>query len=225
LEGGGAGVCFTLEIGGDSSSEAATVDLPLHGTYNVGNALAAAGVAHALGLGLEEIRRGLARARPAEHRGAVHRLEGGIVLVDDSYNSNPDALSRALESAAAGLAGLTDQGPRVAGRRVAILGDMLELGPEAGRFHREAGRRAAELGFDPVVGVGPMAEGMVVGAQAAGAEAIHLENATAAADWAERCLRPGDLVLIKGSRGIGLDRVVERILATRATRKSTGGQG
>jgi UDP-N-acetylmuramoyl-tripeptide--D-alanyl-D-alanine ligase len=211
LADGRPGLRFRLEIDGASEQ----VELPLHGRYNAANALAAAGVAHALGLTLEEIRRGLARARPGEHRGVVHRLESGIVLVDDSYNSNPGALAEALESAAQGWAPAPGPAPSRPGRRVAILGDMLELGPEAGRFHREAGRRAAELGFDPVVGVGPLAEGLVVGAQAGGAEAIHLEDAAAAADWAERCLRPGDLVLVKGSRGIGLDRVVERVLAHR----------
>lgn len=215
LADGRTGVAFTLEIAG----ERADIELPLHGRYNVYNALAAAAVGHALGLEVDAIARGLGRVRPAAHRGAVHRLvvSGGdgepITLVDDSYNSNPEALARALESAAE-LAGDS--------RRVAILGDMLELGPETPRFHRAAGRRAAELGFAPVVGVGPLAAELVAGAREAGATALHLEEAGAAADWAAESLRPGDLLLIKGSRGIGLDRVVERLLALEDDRAPSG---
>jgi len=219
------GLAFTLEIAADGSVETMAVELPLHGRYNVYNALAAAGVGHALGLGVEEIARGLARVRPAAHRGAVHRLAGPggsgepITLVDDSYNSNPDALARALESAAE-LAGR-----EAGGRLVAILGDMLELGPEAPRFHREAGRRAAELGFAPVVGVGPLAEELATGAREAGATAVHLADAATAADWAEESLRPGDLVLVKGSRGVALDAVVERLLAPRVEESFVEGAG
>jgi len=224
LADGRTGLTFTLEIagiaggGGIAGVETMAVELPLHGRYNVYNALAAAGVGHALGLGVEEIAQGLARVRPAAHRGAVHRLAGPggsgepITLVDDSYNSNPDALARALESAAE-LAGR--EARAAGGRLVAILGDMLELGPEAPRFHRQAGRRAAELGFAPVVGVGPLAEELVAGAREAGATAVHLTDAATTAEWAAQSLRPGDLVLVKGSRGVGLDAVVERLLAPR----------
>lgn len=237
LADGRIGIRFTLEIrpsspsasvsasasGSEAVEIAVEVELPLHGTYNAGNALAAAAVAHALGLGPEEIRRGLARVRSAEHRGAVHRLEDGIVLVDDSYNSNPDALAQALESAVElAAAGAETEEPAGTGRRVAVLGDMLELGREAGRFHREAGRRAAELGFGPVVGVGALAEELVVGAREAGAEAVHLEDAAAAAEWTDRSLHPRDLVLVKGSRGVGLDRVVERMLAARGAAPARG---
>jgi len=229
LADGRTGIAFTLEIAGNGSVGTMAVELPLHGRYNVYNALAAAGVGHALGLGIEEIAQGLAHVRPAAHRGAVHRLAGPggsggtpITLVDDSYNSNPDALARALESAAE-LAGREARG--AGGRLVAILGDMLELGPEAPRFHRQAGHRAAELGFAPVVGVGPLAEELVAGAREAGATAVHLADAATAADWAEESLRPGDLVLVKGSRGVALDAVVERLLAPRVEESFVEGAG
>ncbi len=195
---GGIGSRFVLEAGGRSQD----VRLPLHGLYNVENCLAAAACAWTLGLSLEEIAGAVAAVRPASMRGVVHRAAAGYTLVDDSYNSNPDAVGKALESAGA-LAG---------GRRVAVLGDMRELGPEAPRFHREAGERAARLGFSPVVAVGELSRELAAGAQAAGAETVWLPDAAAAADWAAGELRAGDVVLVKASRGVGLDRVVKRLL-------------
>lgn len=193
----GIGSRFVLEAGGVSQE----VRLPLHGLYNVENCLAASAAAWALGLSLPEIAAAVREIRPASMRGVVHRVNG-VTLVDDSYNSNPDALVKALESAAH-LPGE---------RRVAVLGDMLELGPEGPRFHRECGERAARLGFSPVVGVGALAQHLVDGAGAAGAEAVWLPDAAAAAEWAAGEVRPGDVVLVKGSRGVGLDRVVRRLL-------------
>jgi UDP-N-acetylmuramoyl-tripeptide--D-alanyl-D-alanine ligase len=193
----GIGSRFVLEAGGVSQE----VRLPLHGLYNVENCLAASAAAWTLGLSLAEIAAAVREIRPASMRGVVHRVNG-VTLVDDSYNSNPDALAKALESAAH-LPGE---------RRVAVLGDMLELGPEGPRFHRECGGRAARLGFSPVVGVGALAQHLVDGAGAAGAEAVWLPDAAAAAEWAAGEVRPGDVVLVKGSRGVGLDRVVRRLL-------------
>jgi UDP-N-acetylmuramoyl-tripeptide--D-alanyl-D-alanine ligase len=194
---GAVGSRFTLEAGGRSVE----VRLPLHGLYNVENCLAAAAAAWALGLSLEEIAAAVRGVKPASMRGVVHRTSGGVLLIDDSYNSNPDAVDKALESAAA-LSGE---------RRVAVLGDMLELGPEGPRFHREAGERAARLGFSPVVGVGELSRELVAGAEGAGAEAVWLPDAAAAAEWAAGEFRRGDVALVKGSRGIGLDKVVRRL--------------
>jgi UDP-N-acetylmuramoyl-tripeptide--D-alanyl-D-alanine ligase len=200
----GPGTRFTLHLG----DQTRTVDLPLHGRYNVGNALAAAAAAHAMGVSADGIVRGIAAVAPADHRGSVRRV-GAITVVDDSYNSNPHALDEALASAA--------ELPRAraeGGRLVAILGDMLELGPDAPRFHEECGARAAELGFGPVVGVGDLARHLVDGARGAGTdamEAVHLDDAAAAEEWALTQVRDGDLVLIKGSRGIGLDTVAEAL--------------
>jgi UDP-N-acetylmuramoyl-tripeptide--D-alanyl-D-alanine ligase len=194
----GIGSRFVLAAGGQSQE----VRLPLHGLYNVENCLAAAACAWALGLSLEEIATAVATVRPASMRGVVHHPAAGYTLVDDSYNSNPDAVGKALESAGA-LSG---------NRRVAVLGDMRELGPEAPRFHREAGERAARLGFSPVVAVGELSRELAAGARAGGAEAVWLPDAAAAADWAAGELRQGDVVLVKASRGVGLDRVVKRLL-------------
>ena len=195
---GVVGSRFLLEAGGD----AVEVRLPLHGLYNVENCLAAAACAWALGLPLAEIAEAVRSVKPAAMRGVVHRPAAGFTLIDDSYNSNPDALGKALEGAAL-LPG---------NRRVAVLGDMRELGPEGPRFHREAGERAARLGFSPVVGVGELSRELVRGAEAAGAAAVWLQDAAAAADWAAGEVRPGDLVLVKASRGVRLEKVVQRLL-------------
>jgi UDP-N-acetylmuramoyl-tripeptide--D-alanyl-D-alanine ligase len=200
--GGEVGSRFRLAAGGQSVE----IALPLHGLYNVGNCLAAAACAWAVGVPLGEIAAAVAEARPAAMRGVVHRLLDGITLIDDSYNSNPDAVARALEGAA----------PLPAQRRVAVLGDMLELGPEAPRFHREAGARAASAGFDLVAGVGELARELTEGARGAGAEARWFPDAAAAAEWLESEAREGDLVLVKGSRGVGLEKVVERLLGEAA---------
>jgi UDP-N-acetylmuramoyl-tripeptide--D-alanyl-D-alanine ligase len=195
---GAVGSRFTLEAAGKT----AEVRLPLHGLYNVENCVAAAAAAWALGLTLEEIAAAVAGVKPASMRGVVHRTDKGFLLIDDSYNSNPDAAGKALESAAA----------FPAERRVAVLGDMLELGPEGPRFHREAGERAARLGFSPVVGVGELSREIVAGAENAGSGALWLPDAAAAADWAAAEVRPGDVVLVKGSHGVKLDQVVRRLL-------------
>ncbi len=198
---GGLGSRFVLAAGGAECQ----VRLPLHGLYNVENCLAAAACAHALGVPLAEIAAAVETAAPAAGRGVVHqvrRQDGQLTVIDDSYNSNPDALGKAL-AAAAQLAGA---------RRVAVLGDMLELGPEGPRFHREGGREAVRLGYGLVVGVGELARHLTDGAREAGVAAAWYPDAAAAADWAATAARPGDVVLVKASRGIGLDRVVRRLI-------------
>jgi UDP-N-acetylmuramoyl-tripeptide--D-alanyl-D-alanine ligase len=199
---GGIGSRFMLWAGGRSQE----VRLPLHGVYNVENCLAAAACAFTLGVPLPEIAAAAEQARPAAGRGVVHRAQGrlgGLTVIDDSYNSNPDALEKALASAA--------QLP--AARRLAVLGDMLELGPAGPRFHREGGLAAARLGFGPLLGVGELAHELVAGAREGGAAADWRPDAAAAAEWAAGAVRAGDVVLVKGSRGVGLDAVVRRLLA------------
>lgn len=192
------GYRFRLESGDASQA----VELPLYGEYNVDNFLAAAACAHRLGVSLEEIASAVEEIEPQPMRGVLHRLDADTLLIDDSYNANPDAVVRALESAA-----------DVAGRRHwAVLGDMLELGPKGPELHAAVGRRAAELGFDPVVGVGELARHLVEAAAEAGAATQWFEDAAAAAVAVAGELRPGDVLLVKGSRGVALDRVVARLL-------------
>ncbi len=177
------------------------VELALYGRFNVENFLAAAACAGELGVELAEIAAAASEIEAAAQRGQVHRLAGDIVIIDESYNSNPDACRRALTAAR----------ELPARRRWAVLGDMLELGPSAAVYHREVGAYAAELGFSPTIGVGELARELVDGAAAAGVEASWYRDAAAAEEVVDR-LEPGDLVLVKGSRGIALERLVARLL-------------
>jgi len=203
----GVGSRFILEAGPEPNRSSREVRLPLHGLYNVENFLAAAACAWGLGLTLDEISGAARDVRPAAHRGIVHRIagpRGTYTLVDDSYNSNPDAVGKALEGAR-----------QLPGRRwLAVLGDMLELGPEGPRFHREAGELAARLGFAPVLGVGELSRELAAGARAASSSDTSADwrpDATAAADWTAAEVRAGDVLLVKGSRGVKLDTVVRRL--------------
>ncbi|MEM8960302.1 MAG: UDP-N-acetylmuramoyl-tripeptide--D-alanyl-D-alanine ligase [Acidobacteriota bacterium] len=202
---GKIGYRFRLET---EDEDGVVVELPLHGQYNVDNALAAAACAWQVGVPLADIAAALAAVEPASMRGEVHRLARlGVTVVDDSYNANPAAVERALESAAA----------LPAERRVAVLGDMLELGDDSERFHRETGEAAVRLGFERVIAVGPLARSLAAAADAAGGWTHHFDDAETAASWVDRALEShtigsGDVVLVKGSRGIGLERVVHACL-------------
>ncbi len=203
---GRVGSRLMLEVEGERRE----IELALHGLYNAWNCLAAAACAFHLGISLDDIATAATEIRPASGRGVIHALPGGGALIDDSYNSNPAALEEALASAAALAAGR---------RKWVVLGDMLELGPEAPRFHREAGALAARHGFSPIAGVGELCRELVAVAESAG---TWFATAAGAAEWAAAELRPGDLVLVKGSRGVGLDVVVERLLVASS---SSGGKG
>jgi len=178
---------------------------PLPGTANLSNVLAAAAVAIRFDVPLADIVERAAGLKPVARRGDVIRA-GGVTIVDDSYNSNPKALSRAL----AMLAGET----RFA-RRVAIVGEMLELGAASPDLHRAAGEEAAAAHVSELVAVGGAnARAVADGALRAGmpASCVHyVENSTAAGDLALTLVKPGDVVLVKGSRGIRTDIVVERL--------------
>jgi UDP-N-acetylmuramoyl-tripeptide--D-alanyl-D-alanine ligase len=194
------GMRFDLRVEGRKVD----VALPLAGPHFVMDFLAAAAVAHALGVSLEAIATAATTLRAVRHRGDVRRLEQGLTLIDDSYNSSPDAVDAALVA-------LSLSGPR---RRVAILGDMLELGPTGDELHCAVGERAA-ASADVLVAVGPLAQGFLEGARRAGmteAALVSFPDA-AAAVAAALLLAPGDAVLVKGSRSVHLESVVEAIVA------------
>ena len=177
------------------------VDWQLPGRHQAENLLAAATLALAVGVPPAAIRPAAATLRPAPHRGEVHRLESsGVTVVDDSYNSSPRAAAALLALLAA-----------TPGRHVAVLGEMLELGGTSLALHREVGRRAAAAA-DVVLAVGgdPAAE---LARAANGAQAHHVSNAAEALRLLRGLLRSGDVVLVKGSRGIGLDVVVDGLRA------------
>jgi UDP-N-acetylmuramoyl-tripeptide--D-alanyl-D-alanine ligase len=170
------------------------------------NLLASVGACAALGVPFDIIAGGLAGLRPLPRRGALVRLSRGVRLIDDSYNSNP----RALEAALRGLGALP------AGRRVAVLGDMLELGKNEKAYHLEAGRRVAASGWDLLVTIGPMAALMAEGARAAGMAGSRVsvfDSADEAAPALAALVNDGDLILVKGSRGVHLDRIADRLTA------------
>ncbi|HEY0591177.1 MAG TPA: UDP-N-acetylmuramoyl-tripeptide--D-alanyl-D-alanine ligase [Thermoanaerobaculia bacterium] len=181
-------------------------ELHLPGEHNLENLLAAIGAARLAGISWGGIERGIADIRPAKHRGILVEWKGAS-LYDDTYNSNPYALGRALE-----LMEKADVG----GRRIAVIGDMLELGPQELDFHREAGKAIPRC-VDLVVGVGDRSAALLDGAREAGFDPgalHHFADALAAASFLRSEIRPGDLVLLKASRGIGLDRVLDELERT-----------
>ena len=185
------------------------VETPLIGRGNLANLLAAIAVALEFGVPLRAIADRASSLTPASHRGEVVRLAGGVTLVDDSYNANPTATRRALDV-------LTQA---AAGRRIAVLGEMLELGDRSVALHEDVGRVVAAKPIDLLLTVGgPSAAAMADAARAAGMErdrVRHFATSDEAADAAAALVRAGDVVLVKGSRGIRTDRVVERLKAGR----------
>ncbi len=176
--------------------------VPQLGRHAASNALAAVAVGRLFGIGDDAIADGLATADVPAMRLNIRRLPRGVVVLDDCYNANPESMRAALDL----LASLP-----TAGRRVAILGDMLELGPTSAALHVDAAEHAA-MSADLVACVGPKMT------SAAGASMPTFADADAAAAWAIDRVSPGDLVLLKASRGIGLEAVAER-LDTESTRQ------
>lgn len=182
--------------------EEVEIESVLRGRHNVYNLLAGLAAASALDVPFAGAARALEGLRPAHHRGERVDFGRRFVLVDETYNSNPRALRSALVS-------LFEE---KAGRRIAVLGDMLELGPREIDLHRDSGRFAAGLSIDRIIGVGPLAAHILEGAASAGASPKDLRS-VATAEEAGRLLleelQEGDVVLLKASRGIGLERAIE----------------
>ena len=197
---GTIGMSFELQLEGKSRR----VLFPFFYEEYLSNLLAAVGVGLAMSVPFEAMVEQIPRLAPVTGRGRLIGLRRGIRLIDDSYNSSP----KALEAALRGLASFP------AKRRIAVLGDMLELGPAAEEFHREAGREVARNGWDLLLAVGPLARGIAEGAMAAGLpkERIHIfSTSDEAAARISSLLEDGDLVLVKGSRGMRTERVVEKL--------------
>jgi UDP-N-acetylmuramoyl-tripeptide--D-alanyl-D-alanine ligase len=195
------GMRFDLRVAGRSLD----VALPLAGPHFVESFLAAAAAAHVLGIPPETIADKALRLKPARHRGELLRLGHGVIVLDDCYNSSPLALEAAV--VALGLVpGL---------RRVALVGDMLELGATGPALHREAGRALAGR-VDVLAGIGPLSREIVEGARAAGFTGkvlLHFEDAAQARAAVASLVAPGDAVLVKASRGMHLEQVVDALVA------------
>ncbi|MBE0597468.1 MAG: UDP-N-acetylmuramoyl-tripeptide--D-alanyl-D-alanine ligase, partial [Desulfuromonadales bacterium] len=193
---GGLAVGFRLLLAGNSRP----VRLAVTGRHNVHNALAAAAAAHAIGIELEQIVAGLESFRPSRGRMEISQLADGITVLEDTYNANPLSMRAALLA-------LDEIGG--SGLRLAVLGDMLELGPETARLHREVGAEAAGRA-DYLVLLGNMAGEIAAGARQAGManERVQIAASHEAAAAAVRLrLRAGARVLVKGSRGMKMEKV------------------
>jgi UDP-N-acetylmuramoyl-tripeptide--D-alanyl-D-alanine ligase len=194
-----------------SPTERARLEIPLAGRHAVTNALAALAAASVWGVGAAEAKRVFPQLRPARMRGEVLRFDDGFALINDCYNSSPVALAAMIDLLA------STPGYR---RRILAAGEMLELGNTSPMLHREAGRLAAGTGkIDWIVGVQGNAQEIVLGAIAEGhseKQARFFPSSEEAAKFIPGLVQPGDLLLVKGSRGVKMERIVEALLAGRA---------
>jgi murE/murF fusion protein len=188
---------FPLAAGTPSQS----LRLPLIGPHHADNAALAAAAALALDVPPATIATGLASVQAGKHRGQLLTIGGRLVL-DDCYNANPASVAAALRA----LVGL-----RGSGAAVAVLGDMLELGPTEAELHAMVGRVAAASGLHQLITIGTRARHASEAAAALGTTVVHVETAAQAAEAAAAATKAGDVVLVKGSRGMALERVLEQL--------------
>jgi len=192
---GGRGARFDLVADGIRQP----VTSPLLGRHNIHNVLAAASVAMARGISPAQIAEALPSLEPADKRGQVLHF-GNITVINDCYNSSPKALIAAAET----LSLMPGK------RHIAVAGEMLELGPAGEPLHRECGRFMAEKKLDFLLGVRGLAEHMVEAARDAGMQSAFVETPEEAGEWLAREARDGDVILFKASRGVKLERALER---------------
>jgi UDP-N-acetylmuramoyl-tripeptide--D-alanyl-D-alanine ligase len=194
---------FDLLVG----DECVAVTLPTPGRHNVYNALAAAAVAVELGIGLGDIAEGLSAARVTDMRMQTFVTASGVTVVNDAYNANPTSMRAAVDTLAA---------MKTEGRRIAALGDMAELGSYTDLAHFRIGEHVARSGIDRLVTVGERATRIAEGARAAGmpvAAVAALPNVQNAGSLLAGEVRGGDVVLVKASRVMGLERLVEGLVS------------
>jgi len=204
---GAGGDVFALESHGDGRSLEATIGtpdgeqqfrFPFGEAHNLTNALAAIAIGTVLKAPLDEMAHRAPGITFSRLRGELIELADGILLVNDCYNANPVSMRAALDRVIALPAG---------GRHAAVLGEMKELGPDASAYHREVGSHARRLGIGPIVGVGELARDYAPDAWA--------PDARAAVALVEAMVQPGDAVLVKGSRSVGLELVSDELIAHR----------
>ncbi|MBI1956132.1 MAG: UDP-N-acetylmuramoyl-tripeptide--D-alanyl-D-alanine ligase [Acidobacteria bacterium] len=192
--------------------------LPLLGQHNVLNLLAALAACYAFGILPSCLTAAVDRLRPAPLRGEVLRLANGALVVNDCYNSNPEALEAALTA----VASLPAQ------RRMAVLGGMMELGPSSDALHYRCGQRVGELGFQFLFTVGEQARPLAAGAGAAGLRPqnlIHLDSPEEAGERLRGLLQQGDVVLLKASRSVRLEKAWDRLQSLLLSSEEVSGQG
>lgn len=196
VELGADGTRFEVHLDGQKVD----VHLALLGRHNVTNALAAISVGLEAGMTLAACAAAVEELRPDSRRGEMLSY-AGAKIINDCYNSNPEA----LRSMIATLASIP------AKRRILVAGEMLELGPEAVALHRACGEAAANAGIDIVAGVRGNGQAIVDGARAQGAQTVFLKDAVAAGEWLKGNLHEGDVVLLKASRGVRLERALDSL--------------
>jgi UDP-N-acetylmuramoyl-tripeptide--D-alanyl-D-alanine ligase len=189
---------FTLE----SSWGTAPVTLSLRGEHQVENALEAAAVALELEVPLDVVVAGLADARTATRRMDLVRTSAGVLVINDAYNSSPTSAEAAVRS----LASLD-----IPGRRIAVLGEMLELGDQSDAEHEAIGALAAASGIDVIIAVGRQSEHLAFGARGGQVSVLTVADPDEALEVVMREVRSGDAVLVKASRAVGLERVAESL--------------
>ena len=181
------------------------VSFPLNGRHNVMNALAAAAVGHSFGMSARSIASALSSVSAPPQRGEIIKFAEGFTVINDSYNSNPDALLSMVETLV--------KGSSISSRRVVVAGEMLELGENEREMHREAGRKIGASGIDRLIGVRGLAQELVKGAKEAGMVDVQFAaDSQEAAEIVAGTTKAGDVILIKGSRGVRTEKVVERLL-------------
>jgi UDP-N-acetylmuramoyl-tripeptide--D-alanyl-D-alanine ligase len=193
---GAEGVVFTVEAKG----ERASVQLKMLGRHNVPNALAAIAVGLKSGMGLDECAAAVSEMRAGDKRGEVLEWRGAI-LINDCYNSNPAALNAMVDA----LMAMPGE------RHLVVAGEMLELGVEAEALHAACGLRMAERGVDFVLGVRGAAEKITTAASGAGTEGLFVTSPEEAGGWLVANVRAGDVVLLKASRGVRLEKALTAI--------------
>jgi UDP-N-acetylmuramoyl-tripeptide--D-alanyl-D-alanine ligase len=184
-----------------AGAQQAVLHLHLLGDHNVSNAMAAIAVGVEAGIPLETCCAALAELEPEDKRGQVLTINGAMVI-NDCYNCNPEALKAMIGTLAAMPTG-------AGGRRILVAGAMLELGPDSAALHKDCGRAAAEAGVDVVAGVSGDARFLAEGARETGADTLYFETPEEAAVWLRNNVRAGDVVLLKASRGVRLERALE----------------
>lgn len=191
---------FTLVLDKDKIN----VQLPVIGRQFVSNALAAASVGHALGLSIDQIKRGLEGFAKPEHRMSVVRLRSGTLLIDDSYNNNPEAAREAL---------FTLKEIAQGKKTIVVFGDMLELGKREKDYHQELGRFISSLDIDYLIGVGSLSKYVVLGAliKMKGDNVSWVSSQEKVDSILKPYLKKGAVLLIKGSRSIKLEKLVSRL--------------
>ncbi len=195
---------LTLRIMGEER----TIKLPLPGTHNVMNAMAAIAVGTALEIGLDDILSRITEFHPMSMRFERVQLSNGVCMVNDSYNANPQSMKAAFRTVGSA---------RRAGRFVAVLGVMLELGLHAAELHREVGRAAAEAGIERLFVFGNFADEIAQGAREGGLDNSKIEefdDIESLKSTVENEIRAGDVLLVKGSRGMRMERIVEYLKHT-----------